>query len=112
MYDTKVNQLRYLWKINFLSVKDVCRNIVFKLSDISATPNFSNRVDPNDDVNGRINGRYASNSEECKNPKQPDPTFHAFRAKSSIASFVGNIIGRCKARQRKYPANVARLYFH
>ena len=91
--DKKVNQLRYLWKINFLFVKDVCRNIVFKSSDISATPNFSNRVDPNDDINGGINGRYASNSEKCKNPKQPDSRFHAFHAKPSIASFVGNIIG-------------------
>ena len=91
--DKKVNQLRYLWKINFLSVKDVCLNIVFKSSDISATPNFSNRVDPNDDINGGINGRYASNSEECKNPKQPDSRVHAFHAKPSIASFVGNIIG-------------------
>ena len=91
--DKKVNQLRYLWKINFLSVKDVCRNIIFKSSDISATPNFSNRVDPNDDINGGINGRYASNSEECKNPKQPDSRVHAFHAKPSIASFVGNIIG-------------------
>ena len=93
-----MNQLRYLWTINFLSVKDVCRNIVFKSSDISATPNFSNRDDPNDDVNGRINGRYASNSEECKNPKQPDSSFHAFHAKPSIAPFVDNIIGASVAR--------------
>ena len=38
----------------------------FPLKDVK--PNFSNRVDPNDDINGGINGRYASNSEERKNP--------------------------------------------
>ena len=74
-------------------MKDVCHNIVFKSSDISAAPDFPNRVDPNDDINGGINGRYASDSEECKNPKQPDSRLHAFHAKPSIASFVGNIIG-------------------
>ena len=43
--DKKVKQLRYLWKINFLSVKDICRNVVSKSSDNWATPDFSNRDD-------------------------------------------------------------------
>ena len=92
--DKKVKELRYLWKINFLSVKDICRNVVSKSSDNWATPDFSNRDDPDD----AINGRSAQNSEECENPTQPDSSSLACHAKLSIAPFIGDIIGAAIAR--------------